>query len=548
MYLSVQRRIAMKLGQKIFTIAIVALAGMAAIATSGYIGMNAATQTLRGVYQNQVVPLQDIKEVADLYAVDIVDISHKARNKNIDFNVARTRIEQAEVKIADIWRKYLATQLEAKELALVAEIEKLRATSVAPINKLKGILGAGDAEQLAEFTRTELYPTIEPLSDKFSELIQLQLVVAKEDYEESVAEQRTLSRINIAVILIASIISIALALFIARQVHAEVGGEPAEVAERVAEIAAGNLGHRIEVHAGLEKSVVASMEKMRASLHDIITSIRANSDLLKADAEAMADNGKQVMKSAAVQNEATSAIAAAVEEMSVNVTHISDCATDAHQSSQVSGEAVIHGINVVQVSVQGMNGIMTAADATASDIRQLAEESSKIGEIINAIKGIADQTNLLALNAAIEAARAGEAGRGFAVVADEVRKLAEHTGTSTAEIIAMVETIQAGTGHALESTAASQDRVKEGVRLANDTGASMQEVKNRINATLDSVRTITDALSEQSAASQQIGRDIERIAQMSDENANAVNRLNDHASHIKELALELNGLVGSFRL
>jgi methyl-accepting chemotaxis protein len=538
----------MKLVHKIFLIAIVAVVGMAAITVSGYIGLGNAAESLRSVYEDRVVPLRDIKEIADLYAVDIVDLSHKARNRNIDYDTARQRIEGAETKIADLWRVYLATKLVQKEKNLVAEIERLRTASVGPIAKLREILRAGNADQLAEFTRVELYPTIEPLSDKFSELIQLQIDVAKEEYLNSLEEKKRAEWISIVVILLASVVSIVLTLLIARGVHAEVGGEPAEVAQRVAEIAAGNLAHRAEVRVGLEMSILGSMEKMRVSLHDIISNIRTNSELLKADSEAMAGSGDQVMKAAAVQNEATSAIAAAVEEMSANVTHILDCATDAHQSSQVSGEAVIHGMEVVQISVQGMNGIMAAADATASDIKALAEESSKIGKIINVIKGIADQTNLLALNASIEAARAGETGRGFAVVADEVGKLAERTATSTAEIVAMVGTIQGGTGHALESTAASQGKVAEGVRLANDTGASMQEVKSRIDATLESVTTITDALAEQSTGSQQIGRDIERIAQMSDENAGAVNKLNDTARHIKGLALELNGLVGSFRL
>ncbi|GHU11581.1 hypothetical protein FACS1894185_5040 [Betaproteobacteria bacterium] len=120
----------MKLAHKIFLIAIVALVGMAAIVTSGYIG-GAATQTLSQVDQHQVVPLRDIKEIADLYAVEIVDLSHKARNKNIDYDTARARIEQAEVKIADIWRDYLALELDPGEKAMVPEIEKLR-TAVCP--------------------------------------------------------------------------------------------------------------------------------------------------------------------------------------------------------------------------------------------------------------------------------------------------------------------------------------------------------------------------------------------------------------------------------
>jgi methyl-accepting chemotaxis protein len=249
-----------------------------------------------------------------------------------------------------------------------------------------------------------------------------------------------------------------------------------------------------------------------------------------------------------IQNESTSAIAAAVEQMSVNISQISDSATDASKHSRESSATVEHGIKVVQRSVQGMDDIMHATETTAESIKRLAEKSSEIGKIVGVIKGIADQTNLLALNAAIEAARAGEAGRGFAVVADEVRQLAERTAQSTNEIVTMVEATQTGTQDALKNTAAGQTQVTEGARLANDTGASMHEVRDKIGAALVSVDTITGALSEQSSASQQIGRDIERIAQMTDDNAVSVNNLNDTATHVKELAMKLHALVDNFKL
>jgi methyl-accepting chemotaxis protein len=538
----------MKLVHKIILIAGISILGMAAIALSGYIGMEDTAHSLDRVYKDRVVPLRDIKRIADLYAVSITDLAHKARNRNIEYASARERVEKAEAEIDTLWRSYLSTQLVERERLLIADVEKLRAVSVGPINRLKDILRDGDGERLAEFTRVELYPAIEPLSDKFSELIELQLDVAKEEYEESVEGKDLADAINLVVIVLASFVSIALALFIARQVSRELGGEPNEVASRVAEIAAGDLSRRIAIGAGLEHSVLGSMEKMRGNLHDIITRIRTGAEQLERGSETMASDGDKVMSAVNVQSESTSAIAAAVEEMSVNVSHISNCAQDANRSSVESGNAVIHSIEVVRHSVEGMNGITATASATADDIKRLAEQSSEIGKIINVIKGIADQTNLLALNAAIEAARAGEAGRGFAVVADEVRKLAERTGASTAEIVSMVEAIQSGTAHALESMVSSQANVTEGTQLANDTGVSMEEVKHCIDATLELVKTITEALSEQDTAGQQIGRDIERIAQMSDGNVSTVNNLNATAAHIKELAAELNGLVKYFRL
>jgi methyl-accepting chemotaxis protein len=529
-------------------VAVVSLIGMVAIAVSGDIGLRHTVETLDDVYKNCVIPLRDIKKISDLYALDIIDLLYKTRDGNIAPGQASQRIQRATKEIDEIWKKYLDTALRPNEKKLADEIEKLRAASADAINQLNGLLVAGDMNGLGEFTRDRLYPAIDPLTNKFDELIQLQLDAAKADYEEGVRTEKLTSTIDVIVIVLAVVLCITLALIVTRQISHELGGEPSEVARQLNNIAAGNLGERIKVRPGFEDSMLGAAERMRASLNNIISRFRTSAEQLGVDAEAMFDSGNKVMDAVNVQNEATSAIAAAVEQMSVNVGQISDSAMDACRSSKESNTTVEHGIEIVQHSLKGMDVIMRDAEVAAGNIRNLADKSTEIGKIINVIKGVADQTNLLALNAAIEAARAGEAGRGFAVVADEVRKLAERTAQSTNEIVAMVGAIQSGTQNTLENTESSQVRVTEGVRLANDTGAFMQEVKSKIGEALVSVNAITEALSEQSATSQQIGRDIERIAQMTDENAASVNSLNSTVAHVKELAEGLNGLVRNFQL
>jgi methyl-accepting chemotaxis protein len=538
----------MKVVHRILLIAAVSLIGMVATAMAGNVGLQYIVKTLDDVYKDRVVPLRDIKRVSDLYAVDIVSLSHKARDGNLALGQAFQKITSAEKEIDVVWENYLKTTLTPDEKNLVNEIEKLRADSAGAIERLNNLLATNDTPGLDEFVHARLYPAIDPLTNKFNELIQLQLDVARMNYENSLETKNITNIAKLTVILLSAVFCTILPLLIAHQISRELGGEPAEVARRLNDIAAGRLGERIEVRPGFENSMMGVAERMRVSLNSVISRIRANAEQLGSDAKEMFDNANRVMAAVNVQNEATSAIAAAVEQMSVNVEQISDSALDASRSSKDSSATVEHGIEVVQHSLEGMDVIMHDAAVVAEDIRDLTEKSSEIGKIINVIKGVADQTNLLALNAAIEAARAGEAGRGFAVVADEVRKLAERTAQSTNEIVAMVEAIQTSTQSTLENTENSQVRVADGVRLANDTGASMQAVRNKIGEALASVTSITGALSEQSATSQQIGRDIERIAHMTDENADSVNRLNSTAAHVKELAEELNGLVRNFQL
>jgi methyl-accepting chemotaxis protein len=538
----------MKLAHKIFLIAGVSIVGMVAIALCGYIGMRDAGQSLNRVYQDRVVPLRDIRKISDLYAVNIVDLSHKARNQNIDYAAARSRIEEAEAEIATIWRGYLATQLVEQEKVLVAEVENLRAASVGPINRLKDILRDGNGERLAEFTRVELYPTIEPLTDKFSELIQLQLDVAKEEYDNSVEKAALADIINLAVIVVASLASILLALFIARQVRRELGGEPNEVASRVAEIAAGDLVHRISIAPGFENSLLGSMEKMRASLHEALSSIQSSVEGVLSTATSLSTAATQMAESSTNQASATSAMAASMEEMTVSINTVSSSAEDAQQLAVKAGASSAQGGEIILRSSAGMVSIAESVGDASRVITELGEASKRISDVVQVIKEVADQTNLLALNAAIEAARAGEQGRGFAVVADEVRRLAERTAQSTVDIGAMIGRIQVSASDAVAEMQKVVKQVSTGKDLAESAGVVMASVREDADRVSSAVTEISSALKEQSQASQDIARHVESIAQMTDENNAAASETSSNAHILQDIAQKAGKSVEVFRI
>ncbi|MDR1648394.1 MAG: methyl-accepting chemotaxis protein [Zoogloeaceae bacterium] len=538
----------MKLVHKIFMVTGVSVLGMVAIAISGYIGMEDAGESLNRVYQDRVVPLKDIKEIADLYAVEIVDLSHKARNRSIDYATARARIEKAEAEIATKWRGYLATELVERERLLIAEVEKLRTASVGPINRLKDILRDGDGEQLAEFIRAELYPTIEPLSDKFTELILLQLEVAKEEYEKSVEEAALADAINLVVIVLASLASIVLAFFIARQVRRELGGEPSEVASQVAQIATGDLSHRITVAPGFENSLLGSMEKMRASLHTALSGIQNSVDGVLSTATSLSSAATQVAESSTNQASATSAMAASVEEMTVSINTVSSSAGDAQQQAVKAGASSAQGGDIIHRSSAGMVSIAESVGDASRVITELGEESKQISDVVQVIKEVADQTNLLALNAAIEAARAGEQGRGFAVVADEVRKLAERTAQSTVDIGVMIGKIQTSANDAVVEMQKVVEQVSVGKDLAESAGVVMASVEEDAGKVSTAVTEISNALKEQSQASQEIAKHVESIAQMTDENNAAAAETSSNAHTLQEIAQKAGQAVAAFRL
>jgi len=241
-------------------------------------------------------------------------------------------------------------------------------------------------------------------------------------------------------------------------------------------------------------------------------------------------------------------MAAGIEELTVSINHVAGSSADALKASQQPGQLSQAGNVAVQGAAAEMDGIASAAQEFAGIIDGLGRESAQISQIVGVIEAIAGQTNLLALNAAIEAARAGEQGRGFAVVADEVRKLAERTAQSTKEIVGMVAGIQDGTRQAVAQVDGWKAAIGSGVEKARGAGFRMAEIECGADAVVTAVNEISSALAEQSAASNDIARNVEQIARMSDENHRAINAVAGEAGQLEKLATMLNTLVGHFKM
>jgi methyl-accepting chemotaxis protein len=241
-------------------------------------------------------------------------------------------------------------------------------------------------------------------------------------------------------------------------------------------------------------------------------------------------------------------MAASVEEMTVSIDQISDHAHEAQEISGNSNDLSIRGSEVILNVVQEMKRIAENVHQSSAIIEELGQQSDQIHSIVQVIKEIADQTNLLALNAAIEAARAGEQGRGFAVVADEVRKLAERTTRSTEEIAAMIGKIQDGSQQAVASMGVGVNCVNEGVILAGQADGAIRQIQGGSQQVGVAIADITSAIKEQTVASSEIAQLVERVAQMSDENSTAIQNSSAVAQDLQNLAIGLKNSVEKFRI
>ncbi len=286
------------------------------------------------------------------------------------------------------------------------------------------------------------------------------------------------------------------------------------------------------------------LEKLQHSLREI----SRHTEEVATAANQVATASNQMTIASSQQSEAASSMAATMEQMTVSINHVADRAGEANQASTTSGAQARHGETIIGQTVHGINSISDTVHAAASQIAELEQHSERINNVVAVIKEVADQTNLLALNAAIEAARAGEQGRGFAVVADEVRKLAERTSQSTQEIGTTILAMQSSSQSAVRGIQQVVERVTAGVTTAEEANTAIQAIGASSRSAVDMVADISDAIREQSMASTNIAQQVERIAQMAEENSSASQSTSDSAGELAQLARQMQNVVGQYRV
>ncbi|RMS70796.1 Histidine kinase, HAMP region: chemotaxis sensory transducer [Pseudomonas savastanoi] len=431
--------------------------------------------------------------------------------------------------------------------AIKAELNRIKPsldTYIASGERIVGLaLDNPERAQQELGTFTSAFTQLEEQMSSLSDLIEGNFKASGEGARQAIRS----ANIALVVVLVASILLLLVqGRWVTRSIMI-----PLASASRIADsIAHGNLSEPINEPRGRDEAsmLIRSLAVMQRDLRGMIEVVRSNahgvsgmSRQLSSGCHEVADSSRQQSSAAGTMSAATSEMTASIEEITRHAGHALEMANQAETLAK-NGGRVIHQV------VSDMDSIARSAQLSAQVIRTLDKDSEGIFNIIQVIKGIADQTNLLALNAAIEAARAGEQGRGFAVVADEVRNLAGRTSTSTQEITAMVARIQQSTREAVTSMEAGVAQVDKGMAVTAEVQRSISEILEATLSTTQLVNDITRTIGEQSLASNEIAHQVEMIASMSEGNSRVIGQTASTTDELSAMAGQLSQSVDRFRL
>ena len=478
-------------------IPLVVIAGLTVYALSVMSDIN---RGVTSIYNDRVVPLEDLKNISDDYAVLVIDAVNKANAGLIDPSEAKEQLLKATDEVERLWARYKETRLTDREAELVREVESLFRPANREIDeavqRLDGI--SGSAEGQLDGVIGPLYRTIDPITSKVGELVRLQLREAKKA-RDAVADQYASSQMVYPLTaVIVALLGITASVLIVRSITLPLDNMRGTI-KNVARNS--DLSRRLDVVGSDEiADLSGAFNEMLESLDGVIGRLGRVSEEVAAASEELSSINDEANRNIQSQAEQTDQVAAAMNQMSSASSDVARSASEAQSAARRAQELTEQGRSTGDQGRQSLEVLSSEISRVAEKVRQLEARSGDIRRVVDVINEIADQTNLLALNAAIEAARAGEQGRGFAVVADEVRSLAQRTQSSTEEIRSVIEDLIAESQEAAAVMQSGLEKVEDSNGLGEKVAEALGEIEAAVQHITSMGAQIASASEEQSVS------------------------------------------------
>ncbi len=564
----------LKIGKKILLLLAIAVVSILAVGATGYIYMNQMAQNSEEMYDHRLLPLQYVDQIKtnnrslDSYTLEYI--------LNEDSSVTKellTSTQEKEAETRELIASFRAASNTQVNQDLITQFEELFDTYITKVYSLQSRGVSLDKEDAYEVYTTEIKETRRALNE-IGDQIGANIIASSEKLSESnksfVAQASLISNL---VILLSLVLFGILGWYIARMIV-----NPIKKLQALMKQAGdGDLTVQGDYRSKDEIGQLnGSFNDMTSTLRTILQQVTNTSELVAASSEELTANSEETTKATEMiahtmeemangstqQIQSVEETVVIVKEVSTGVTQIASNARQVEITANKASEKAVLGNEAIGQAISQMKSINNTVNGLSGVVRGLGEKSNEIGQIIESITNIASQTNLLALNAAIEAARAGEQGRGFAVVADEVRKLAEESAKSAQQIASLISSIQGQTHEAVQSMDQATEEVDTGITVVNKAGESFQQIQQSVSQVANEIQEVSVAIEQISKSTDQIVSNVDVIAEVSEtvsagtqnvsaaseEQLASMEEIASSSSALSQMAEDLQVMINKFKV